>query len=396
MNYPSGPGVRGAGPLLVASQAPHLFCCSAAPTVRLVTDNESPATAAGGTGTLTNPGDESVHAANARMRQEWLQAALDYSTSESETERDAAKLRMEEICTGFLVKNRKLAMSGAKDFLAHAGSLTSDYEQVAMMALWEAFAGTDPTLMHQVSWRPNPADTASAELLARVAEADNSSTDEESQDADVVAYRESVKAYQDAIDRGLYLVGATGWDPAKSTFGGYSRVFIRGAVQRAVANNESGLSYALWSHRPKVEAARKQWIDRHGSEPSVAELARVTGLKADTVRAIRTPAPVSADTPIGENFTIADTLADKESEELGDDRDLISDVVAAAAADGDIKPMDLMSLVLRRGLLGLEPLTVVDAGARLGLGRGTVQAGSDNAWKKVVERVQRVRETADA
>lgn len=342
--------------------------------MRCVTDNESPVTAAGGTGTLTNPGDESVHAANARMRQEWLQAALDYSTSDSETERDAAKLRMEEICTGFLVKNRKLAMSGAKDFLAHAGSLTSDYEQVAMMALWEAFAGTDPTLMHQVSWRPNPADQVDSV--------------DPSDEAAVQSHLEAVKAYEEAIERGLYLVGATGWDPAKSTFGGYSRVFIRGAVQRAVANNESGLSYALWSHRPKVEAARKEWIDRHGSEPSVAELAKVTGLKADTVRAIRTPAPVSADTPIGDNFTIADTLADKEAEELGDDRDLISDVVAAAAAAGDIKPMDLMSLVLRRGLLGLEPLTVVDAGARLGLGRGTVQDGSDKAWKKVVERVR--------
>nr|AXF48695.1 RNA polymerase sigma factor SigA [Paenarthrobacter ureafaciens] len=295
-----------------------------------------------------------MHAVNARMRQEWLQAALDYSTSDSETERDSAKLRMEEICTSFLVKNRKLAMSGAKDFLAHAGSLTSDYEQVAMMALWEAFAGTDPTLMHQVSWRTNPADTASAELLARVAEADQAAADHAAagkepedleEEADVVAYRESVRAYQDAIDRGLYLVGATGWDPAKSTFGGYSRVFIRGAVQRAVANNESGLSYALWSHRPKVETARKAWIERHGSEPSVAELAKMTGLRPDTVRAITTPAPVSADTPIGENFTIADTLADKQYEELGDDRDLISDVVAAAAADGDIKPMDLMSLL---------------------------------------------------
>lgn len=286
--------------------------------------------------------DETVHQVNARLRYAWLEAVRDRNVAREAGDTRAAaaaEQQMEFICGDFFTRNRNLAMAGARDFLGNS-SYDADYEQIAMMALWEAFAGTDPEKMYHVTER-------------------NDGT----------------------------FVAKVGWDPSRSTFGGFSRQFIRGGVARAVASYESGMTYNMWGKRPEMLGLRTELEAKLGRTPSVSELAKASGLPEASVRAILTPKAISADTPLGDGtMTLLDTLSEQLVDDQGDTRDLMSQMVAETA--DQMKPVDLFALLMRKGLLGLPGLPVVDVASRLGIGRGTVTAGVNRAWKHLTVHVE--------
>lgn len=279
---------------------------------------------------------ETVHQANARLRYAWLSATLDATIAASTgdlVEADQAQARADAIREEFFLANRRLAMAAAKGFLRHArGEDLKDHEQAALMGLWEAFAGTDP-----------------------------------------------IKGRTIAFDENGNPVAEAGWDPAKATFGTFSRTYVQGKVRRSVATVESGLSYALWSYRPAVLAARDALIAEGFASPSPKQVAKKANLSLDTVTAIMTPNATSLQVPIGtDGATLGDMLAD-EADHSQVFADFSENTALIKAAAQRMSIGDLFSYGLTNGIMGRRGLTVVEAAARLGIGRGAVVSGCQRA-----------------
>jgi DNA-directed RNA polymerase specialized sigma subunit len=292
------------------------------------------------------------HTKNAQLRYDWLEATYDRNEALKSADMaaaTAAEIRRENIQNEFFTVNRRLAMSAVRAFTSRAGHLAEDYEQSAVFGMWVAFAGND------------------------------------------VEKRDNVTKNDD----GTYTC-EVGWDPAKATFGGYSRVYIRGQIQRQVASSETGLSYSQWSAKPKIIDARDELREILGREPSADEVAAEVGMLPDNVRAILTPPSVSTSMELGEGLELGDTLV----EALYDSTDAaVADMVdewRAEACRERLTAREMLCVALRKGFPGTEPLPIIDTASRLGLNRGVVSQADKTAYPKVAsvvrERVQQMRQ----
>lgn len=307
-----------------------------------MTDNETAVTAPSGAdpdqGSLS-PGAanatpdmeplEDFRGPNAQMRYEYLACNLRIQQAreagDAEAERRARADR-EEIATAFLRKNTRLAQAAATPLMIRSES-SAEHLQAALLGLWEAFVGTDPTAVDGV----------------RVDE------------------------------RGrLHPVG--GWDPAKGTFATWAGSHISGKVKRSVCSTEgafTGMSYHTWGNRPKVEAARVKLTNELGHAPSVAQIAAAANVTEATVRACMTAAPSSLDALVSsDSATSLGDIVVLESAPAGPATDKAFEAFASRAHKA--RGMDLMVLLLREGVLGLEPRSVVQTADRLGIGRGSI------------------------
>ena len=331
---------------LTVSHAALIGLRRSAATVTAMPETKNPVTVEDGAGSLASEG-ESVHELNARLRYEWLAAVMDGNIARDIGDAEAARdadARRDAVQDDFFARNRRLAMAAAKSFLTHArGEDLRDHEQAALLGLWEAFIGTDPVKGRTVRF---------AEDGRLVAEA--------------------------------------GWDPEKATFGTLSRSYVKGKVRRSVATVESGLSYALWTYRPKVLEARAKLTEERGQTPTVRDIAAACDLPYETVQAVLTPTAASLDKPLGEDGgTLGDLLAQQPDAGLdlsAEDVESVSQVLRLVAPR--MGTLDLLGFVLRNGLVGRPSLSVVDTAARLGVRRGTVASGEARAATMVSGSMQ--------
>lgn len=310
-------------------------------------NNESPDTDTIGTGAPT--AGESAHARNAAYRQAWLTATGQMQDAERRGDTAAAERareQREQIANDFVAANVGLAMSGVQDFLQHAPQyLREDYEQAALQGMWESFVGTNADTIDDI----------------------------------------------DIAEDGTVHAKA-GWNPERATFGTASRAHIRGRVRRGVATLEAGMAYSTWTQRPTVLAVQRELSESLGRAPSVAEIAAKAKMTEEMVRTILTPRSMSLQTQLADGFTLEDTLAE-EAADLTDGDELDADMATAVLlqAAQRMRPLDLFSLLLREGTIGRPALTEVEAGSRLGIGRGTVQAGTKRAAATIAEVVADAR-----
>lgn len=282
---------------------------------------------------------------NARMRQEWLDASYDLKVAlenGDEAGEFLAAARRDAIQNEFIEANYKLAMSAAKEFLRHAvGENRKDHEQSALMALWESFAGTKKNVLDYIH-----------------------------------------------LDDDGKVCSSVGWDPAKGTFGTFSRLHVSGKVRRSVASQEAEMSYPNWSKRPAILAARTRLLDELDREPTHKEIAAAADVRVSAVDAVLRPSTLSLNSPMSDDgMTLEDSLASAMSAESSlsaEDSALLEEAIVAAAADA--KPMDVFAFVLRNGVAGRPPLSVVETAARLGIGRGMVTPAAQRMMQDTVDK----------
>ncbi len=129
------------------------------------------------------------------------------------------------------------------------------------------------------------------------------------------------------------LFAARRFDPRMNTpFWGYASFWVRKAMQELVAEvtRPAALSDHAVRRLARVKAARRDYLEAHGTEPTTAELAEATGLhraQLDSLLAIdRTPR--SFEDPLGD--TVADLAAEGEYEQVLDrmEMQLVRDLAA--------------------------------------------------------------------
>ena len=133
-------------------------------------------------------------------------------------------------------------------------------------------------------------------------------------------------------------------------------------------------------------------VELLGREPSDAEIAAETGLKAAQVRDYRKAsiAPTSLDAKLGDDDTnrFADIVADPNAaapyqqavEES--DNEILGDVIRT------LSPREQTILQLRFGLNGNDEKTLEEVGEQFGVTRERIRQIQDEALKKLKKRIQ--------
>ncbi|TVR32081.1 MAG: sigma-70 family RNA polymerase sigma factor [Nitriliruptor sp.] len=172
-------------------------------------------------------------------------------------------------------------------------------------------------------------------------------------------------------------------------FSTYAVWWIRQALQRGVAANARTIRIPghVWEVVGKLRAAETKLRQRHGVDPSEAEIAAEVGLTLERAQQIRLALrePTSLDQPVGEDgdTTISDLLPD-----------LNVDDPAATATQHDtarrlhialsyLDPRERTILTLRFGLDGQEPQTLEKIGDQIGLTRERIRQMQNRALTKL-------------
>jgi len=139
-------------------------------------------------------------------------------------------------------------------------------------------------------------------------------------------------------------------------FSTYATWWIRQGITRAIA--DSGRTVRLPVHMVetvnKIFSNIKRFIQEHGREPSVSELAKIMKLPVKKVKEVLQVAkiPISLDTKIGENEDtfLLDTIADKMSDSyvgMVDDADLSAKLKSSLK---DLSPREEKMVRMKFGL----------------------------------------------
>ncbi len=162
-------------------------------------------------------------------------------------------------------------------------------------------------------------------------------------------------------------------------FSTYATWWIRQAITRAIADQARTIRVPVHAVETmnKVGRVQRELLQKHGREPTVAEIAREMGVPARKVREIQKVAqdPVSLETPVG----------DEDDSELGD---FIEDIEADQPLEVVFREMrreelfkvldslperERKVLELRFGLKGERPRTLEEVGDRFGVTRERIR-----------------------
>ena len=162
------------------------------------------------------------------------------------------------------------------------------------------------------------------------------------------------------------------WDPEQATFGTFSRVYIEGAVKRAVRNNEATeISYGDFSARPKVTQAREA-LEAAGCDSTdlsaVAEQAGVTKALAERVTKER---PTSLDAPVGDGVTRGDLISEPAATSVLDEEnpEALMETITAL----ELSPVENWVAIRRYGLDGIPAQNQISIARTIGYGRQSLQ-----------------------
>lgn len=339
-----------------ATATPRVAVPRSAPTVPHVNTNEHATATSGATNDVTpkdaddsiaEAGKEDFRTVNAELRYEFLRfnVLIQQAKAAGDERAEAAARRgRARVAETFVTKNVRLAQQAATPLMIRDRDTSSEHFQAALLGLWKAFVGTDPTTIDGV----------------------------------VVG-----------DDGTLHPTG--GWDPAKGTFSTWAGTSISGEARRSVRAAEgafTGISYNTWGQRPKVEAATAKLVEELGREPSIAEIAARANVTQDTVRALTFKGPRSLDAQVSGDgdATLADLISNVSDDDDGGARDHDEETQALfVEAASNMGAIDLMVFLLRSGLLGQAPRSVVQTADLLGIGRGSVAPALARAEAQLAE-----------
>jgi RNA polymerase primary sigma factor len=181
-------------------------------------------------------------------------------------------------------------------------------------------------------------------------------------------------------------------------FSTYATLWIRQSIQRAFADKARTIRLPahISDHVRRIRRAEHDLGLRLGRDPETQELAVVTRLPEQDIHDLRRAAraPVSLETPVGEDASIGSFVADPgrpPQEEVFDE--LTAGYVREALEQ--LTPVKRRVLVLRFGLEGHAPHTTTDVARELGVSRERARLIEEEALA-VLRRLPEGRRLHDA
>ncbi|MBI3297691.1 MAG: sigma-70 family RNA polymerase sigma factor [Elusimicrobia bacterium] len=173
-------------------------------------------------------------------------------------------------------------------------------------------------------------------------------------------------------------------------FSTYATWWVRQSIQRAIADKAAIIRLPAHVHgmRDKMWHVEREYRERHGREPTAAELARRLRMSPDRVRAAakagQDPLSLSAEPGEGEDFSLADRLADDDQASPGAAAHKNLRTGELEAALGRLSEREAEIVRLRFGLGVEDVMTLGEVGKRLGLTRERIR----QIEKKAIEKLK--------
>lgn len=162
------------------------------------------------------------------------------------------------------------------------------------------------------------------------------------------------------------------WDPEQAKFGFFSRIYIEGAVKRAVRNAEAAeISYGDFSQRPKVTQAIKAIDAQGGDATNLDRIAEEAGVSRSIAERVTMQRPTSLDVQVGDEMTLGDVVAKTTVDFDGEEIDV--DLLAETLDSLHLPAVDNWVAIRRYGLDGATPQNQISIARSIGYGRQSLQ-----------------------